>query len=172
MLVTLLPSPTRLGPLWKPLEVSYLRSHLQAGIGHYHHLLLRLQIDFRMDLRGIVDFPYLVADIGLKKGKSSSTSKEKPLDSGAVDWANLAVHRCLIYLGDLGRYLADLCPGYHTDLPARYYHQDGVDLTLLGAESCCQHHLHLNQDIIIISTFKILNVFILQNNCITVNVIS
>uniref|UniRef100_A0A1B6K720 PIN domain-containing protein n=1 Tax=Homalodisca liturata TaxID=320908 RepID=A0A1B6K720_9HEMI len=111
------------GPLWKPLEVSYLRSHLQAGIGHYHHLLLRLQIDFRMDLRGIVDFPYLVADIGLKKGKSSSTSKEKSLDSGAVDWANLAVHRCLIYLGDLGRYLADLCPGYHTDLPARYYHQ-------------------------------------------------
>lgn len=56
------------GPLWIPQDACHLRSHLQAGIGHYHHLLLRLQLDYKMDLRGIVDFPLLVVDDGLKKG--------------------------------------------------------------------------------------------------------
>lgn len=56
------------GPLWKPAETCHLRSHLQAGIGHYHHLLLRLQSDYKFDLRGIIDFPFIVGDNGLKKG--------------------------------------------------------------------------------------------------------
>ncbi|XP_054287971.1 nonsense-mediated mRNA decay factor SMG5-like [Macrosteles quadrilineatus] len=111
------------GPLWKPVEECHLRAHLQAGIGHYHHLLLKFQLDFKMDLRGIIDFPLIITEDGLKKSKSSSSSKDKPLDPGCVEWAQQAVHRCLIYLGDLSRYLSDMCPGYHSELPARYYHQ-------------------------------------------------
>jgi protein SMG5 len=45
-----------------------MQSHLAAGVGHYHHLLFRLQIEFRLDLHGLVDFPLLVHDEGLKKG--------------------------------------------------------------------------------------------------------
>jgi protein SMG5 len=53
---------------WSPQEVAYMQSHLAAGVGHYYHLLFRLQIEFKLDLRGIVDFPLLVYDDGLMKG--------------------------------------------------------------------------------------------------------
>jgi len=45
-----------------------MQGHLAAGVGHYHHLLFRLQIEFKLDLHGAVDFPLLVYDKGLKKG--------------------------------------------------------------------------------------------------------
>lgn len=116
------------GPSWKPIESCYLRAHIQSGIGHYHHLLMRLQLDFKLDLRGIVDFPVINTGDGLKKGKSSMNSssgggKDVLLESGALEWANIAVHRSLIYLGDLSRYLADLGPGCFKALSSRYYYQ-------------------------------------------------
>lgn len=118
------------GPSWKPIESCHLRAHLQSGIGHYHHLLMRLQLDFKLDLRGIIDFPIISTGDGLKKGKSSvssssssSSGKDVSLESGALEWANVAVHRCLIYLGDLSRYLADLGLGSFKELSSRYYYQ-------------------------------------------------
>jgi hypothetical protein len=45
-----------------------MQGHLAAGVGHYHHLLFRLQIEFKLDLHGAVDFPLLVYDKGLMKG--------------------------------------------------------------------------------------------------------
>jgi protein SMG5 len=45
-----------------------MQGHLAAGVGHYHHLLFRLQIEFKLDLYGFVDFPLLVCDEGLKRG--------------------------------------------------------------------------------------------------------
>lgn len=59
------------GPLWKPLELNLVRSHVQGGIGHYHLFLLQLQLDYKLDLRGVVDFPMLMSEDKLKKGKSS-----------------------------------------------------------------------------------------------------
>lgn len=34
-----------------------MRMHLGAALGFYQHLLIRLQTEFNMDLRGLVDFP-------------------------------------------------------------------------------------------------------------------
>lgn len=59
------------GPLWKPLELNLVRSHVQGGIGHYHLFLLQLQLDYKLDLRGVVDFPMLMSEDKLKKGKGS-----------------------------------------------------------------------------------------------------
>lgn len=59
------------GPLWKPLELNLVRSHVQGGIGHYHLFLLQLQLDYKLDLRGVVDFPMLISEDKLKKGKGS-----------------------------------------------------------------------------------------------------
>lgn len=106
---------------WDPLEVAYMQGHLAAGVGHYHHLLFRLQIEFKMDLHGIVDFPLLIYDEGLMKDKVSSSSNT--LDKSCVDWAKQAAHRCLVYLGDLSRYFLDLHPHWDSGLAARYYLQ-------------------------------------------------
>ncbi|XP_021922099.1 protein SMG5 isoform X2 [Zootermopsis nevadensis] len=106
---------------WSPQEVAHMQSHLAAGVGHYHHLLFRLQIEFKLDLYGLVDFPLILYDEGLKKDKASSSSKA--LESNCVDWAKQAVHRCLVYLGDLSRYFLDLHPHWDTGLAVRYYLQ-------------------------------------------------
>jgi len=98
-----------------------MQGHLAAGVGHYHHLLFRLQIEFKLDLHGSVDFPLLVYDKGLKKDKVSSFSKT--LDSSCVNWAKQATHRCLVYLGDLSRYILDLHPHWDAGLAVRYYSQ-------------------------------------------------
>lgn len=49
-------------------DTSLMQCHLQSGIGYYHHLIMKIQSYFRLDLRGIVDFPLIVTDCGLKKG--------------------------------------------------------------------------------------------------------
>jgi protein SMG5 len=50
-------------------------------------------------------------------------SSGKALDSSCVDWAKQATHRCLVYLGDLSRYILDLDPHWDTGLAVRYYLQ-------------------------------------------------
>lgn len=53
----------------EPSETFLVQCHLQSGIGFYHHIIMKLQSNYRLDLRGIVDFPLFVTDRGLKKGK-------------------------------------------------------------------------------------------------------
>lgn len=50
-------------------EWSLVYFHLESGIGHYHNLIMKLQTHYKLDLRGAVDFPLMVVDRGLKKGK-------------------------------------------------------------------------------------------------------
>ncbi|XP_063235074.1 nonsense-mediated mRNA decay factor SMG5 [Bacillus rossius redtenbacheri] len=106
---------------WSDTEVSHIKNHLLAGVGHYHHLLFRLQTEFRLDLEGLVDFPLFVNTGGLPRGKSSSHKKTQ--DSLYVEWAKEAAHRCLIYLGDLSRYLLDLRVTWDSGVAQRYYLQ-------------------------------------------------
>uniref|UniRef100_A0A069DXN4 Putative nonsense-mediated mrna decay protein n=1 Tax=Panstrongylus megistus TaxID=65343 RepID=A0A069DXN4_9HEMI len=105
----------------EPSETFLVQCHLQSGIGFYHHIIMKLQSYYRLDLRGIVDFPLFVTDRGLKKDKAWWTSK--PIESSALEWANQALHRCLIYLGDLNRYLSDLQSSYDHNFAQRYYAQ-------------------------------------------------
>lgn len=102
-------------------DVSLMQCHLQSGIGYYHHLIMKIQSYFRLDLRGIVDFPLIVTDCGLKKDKNLWGNK--PIESGGLEWAHHALHRCLIYLGDLSRYLSEIESFYDHSFAQRYYSQ-------------------------------------------------
>ncbi|XP_024081492.1 protein SMG5 isoform X1 [Cimex lectularius] len=102
-------------------EMCMIQTHLQSGIGYYHHLIMKLQSHFRLDLRGIVDFPLLITDCGLKKDKNWWNGKA--IESSALEWAHHALHRCLIYLGDISRYLSDLQSSYDHNFAQRYYVQ-------------------------------------------------
>uniref|UniRef100_A0A0A9WHW3 Protein SMG5 n=1 Tax=Lygus hesperus TaxID=30085 RepID=A0A0A9WHW3_LYGHE len=105
----------------EPRETFMIQTHLQSGVGFYHHIIMKLQSQFRLDLRGVVDFPLLVTDCGLNKGKTCWSSKLA--ESLALEWAHSALHRCLICLGDICRYLSDLEPTYDHNNALRYYVQ-------------------------------------------------
>lgn len=49
------------------MERAFLQAHLLSGVGHYQNIILRLQVEFNIDLRGVLDFPLLVCDEGLPK---------------------------------------------------------------------------------------------------------
>nr|XP_023423278.1 protein SMG5 isoform X2 [Cavia porcellus] len=97
------------------LECAY-RTHLVAGIGFYQHLLLYIQSHYQLELQCCIDWTHVTDPlIGCKKPISAS-GKE-------MDWAQMACHRCLVYLGDLSRYQNELA-GVDTELLAeRFYYQ-------------------------------------------------
>ncbi|XP_038071875.1 protein SMG5-like [Patiria miniata] len=100
------------------LECAY-HTHLLAATGFYHHLLLRLQQQYKLSLCGIVDFVD-AGDHWTTRGPLPPPGSKR---AKARDWAEKACHRCLIYLGDLARYRQDF-DGFRSRLQAeRFYHQ-------------------------------------------------
>ncbi|XP_077183135.1 nonsense-mediated mRNA decay factor SMG5 [Paroedura picta] len=97
------------------LECAY-RTHLIAGIGFYQHLLLYIQSHYQLELQCCIDWTHVTDPlIGCKKPVSASEKE--------MEWAQMACHRCLVYLGDLGRYQNELA-GVDTELLAeRFYYQ-------------------------------------------------
>ncbi|KAM8794483.1 nonsense-mediated mRNA decay factor SMG5 [Eudromia elegans] len=97
------------------LECAY-RTHLIAGIGFYQHLLLYIQSHYQLELQCCIDWTHVTDPlIGCKKPVSASEKE--------MEWAQMACHRCLVYLGDLARYQNELA-GVDTELLAeRFYYQ-------------------------------------------------
>lgn len=54
---------------WLPGDVAYIQGLLISGIGHYEHLLFKLQTDYKLNFQGVIDFPLNVCDLGLPKGE-------------------------------------------------------------------------------------------------------
>ncbi|RZF46841.1 hypothetical protein LSTR_LSTR015754, partial [Laodelphax striatellus] len=123
---------------WQMEEMLLVHNHITAGVGLYHHLLWRLQCEHsHLDMNGITDSLVFFPDRGLKKatgrsgGHSASNGIDKLKDEarkgggggGGEEWAQQLAHRCLIYLGDLCRYLVDLQPGWDYGLATHYYTQ-------------------------------------------------
>lgn len=112
-------------------SVAELRAHLHSGLGHYHHLLLRLQAEAQLNLEKNVDVPLIWEYEGLNRG--TRWSQKRPAEDGSCplpeenrQWARQAAHRFLIALGDLARYLSELEDheeGLYASLSARYYWQ-------------------------------------------------
>ncbi|KAJ8926661.1 hypothetical protein NQ314_020964 [Rhamnusium bicolor] len=96
-----------------PEEISNIQSHINAGIGFYHHLISKLQYEFNLDFKNAIDFAILHEE---KKDSSD-------INSEAIDWARQSVHQCLIYLGDLNRYKLEIYPNWEPTLAIRYYLQ-------------------------------------------------
>ncbi|XP_057265961.1 nonsense-mediated mRNA decay factor SMG5 [Pezoporus wallicus] len=97
------------------LECAY-RTHLVAGIGFYQHLLLYIQSHYQLELQCCIDWTHVTDPlIGCRKPVSASEKE--------MEWAQMACHRCLVYLGDLARYQNELA-GVDTELLAeRFYYQ-------------------------------------------------
>ncbi|XKL69364.1 hypothetical protein PGB90_007133 [Kerria lacca] len=110
---------------WTRDEISVLFNLLYSGVGFYHHLITRLQEDFQLNLEGIVDFPLYKCDYGLlsyANEKSSNGSEKISAEMKKTrEWAENCVHRSLVYIGDLNRYMFDLYPGWDVSVAYRYY---------------------------------------------------
>lgn len=98
-------------------ERANIHAHLNAGVGFYHHILSKLQLEFHLNITNSIDFP-LSNDNKLISGKD--THSYTPED---IQWAKHAVHQSLIYLGDLNRYKLEIFPNLDTSLTIRYYLQ-------------------------------------------------
>ncbi|KAG0424190.1 hypothetical protein HPB47_000064, partial [Ixodes persulcatus] len=95
-----------------------LRAHLMSGLGHYHHLLIRLQAEYRLDLESSVDVPLRWSHRGLPRGRLSQRRQQPPHhghdasgqhEESLVLWARQACHRLLLCLGDLGEWRPHKC---------------------------------------------------------------
>lgn len=125
---------------WVPEERSQLLLHLKCGIGFYHHLLQCLQIEYGIS-SGCIDFPMVFPDQDYGKSKLnlyfalrfsyaryyvngfSALVDKLPPSSKQLEAARDSVHRCLVCLGDLNRYLMDIPQSGSYDMAYRYYHQ-------------------------------------------------
>lgn len=97
------------------LECAY-RTHLIAGVGFYQHLLLYIQSHYQLELQDCIDWTHVTDPLIGRKKPVSATPKE-------MEWAQMACHRCLVYLGDLARYQNELAGVEAEHLAERFYHQ-------------------------------------------------
>ncbi|XP_069031455.1 LOW QUALITY PROTEIN: nonsense-mediated mRNA decay factor SMG5 [Embiotoca jacksoni] len=97
------------------LECAY-RTHLIAGVGFYQHLLLYIQSHYQLELQDCIDWTHVTDPLIGRKKPVSATTKE-------MEWAQMACHRCLVYLGDLARYQNELAGVEAEQLAERFYHQ-------------------------------------------------
>uniref|UniRef100_A0A3Q3M3G3 Nonsense-mediated mRNA decay factor n=1 Tax=Mastacembelus armatus TaxID=205130 RepID=A0A3Q3M3G3_9TELE len=97
------------------LECAY-RTHLIAGVGFYQHLLLYIQSHYQLELQDCIDWTHVTDPLIGRKKPVSATPKE-------MEWAQMACHRCLVYLGDLARYQNELAGVEAEQLAERFYYQ-------------------------------------------------
>ncbi|KAJ0066685.1 hypothetical protein NL108_017875 [Boleophthalmus pectinirostris] len=97
------------------LECAY-RTHLIAGVGFYQHLLLYIQSHYQLQLHHCMDWTHASDPLIVRRKALSASPKE-------MEWAQLACHRCLVYLGDLARYQNELAGVETEQLAERFYHQ-------------------------------------------------
>ncbi|XP_052002232.1 nonsense-mediated mRNA decay factor SMG5 isoform X2 [Xyrauchen texanus] len=97
------------------LECAY-RTHLIAGVGFFQHLLLYIQSHYQLELQDCIDWTHVTDPLIGRKKPVSATFKE-------MEWAQMACHRCLVYLGDLARYQNELAGVEAEQLAERFYHQ-------------------------------------------------
>ena len=103
-------------------DLALVAAHLAACIGHYHLTIAAIgrqtgyipaaPLDF--SATAVSAYGFSAPQIGGRKGREAFGTPP------VTAWAEGAVVRCLVYLGDLGRYLAELCDAAPS-LPARYY---------------------------------------------------
>lgn len=118
-------------------EISLIESHINSGIGFYHHLVSKLQCELDVDVKNYIDFPM----IHEHKKETGDVNPE------CVQWAKEAIYQCLVYLGDLNRYKLEIYPNWEPTLAIRYYLQAisfrpecGMPHNQMGMLSMNQNH--------------------------------
>lgn len=110
----------RKGNIWNDSEKALLSVHLAVGVGYYHHLILRLQIEYDLDLAGVVDFSFIQNEsvssyARTKMGQFKTHTKE------VKQCVMRLIHRSLVWLGDLTRYKLELDSNWDPMIANRYY---------------------------------------------------
>ncbi|ENN76118.1 hypothetical protein D910_04922 [Dendroctonus ponderosae] len=118
-------------------EIGSIQSHINSGIGFYHHMLLKLNYQFQIPLSNVIDCDMLLDD-----AEASEVTPE------LKQWAKQAIHQCLIYMGDLSRYRQELEPSLGSAAATRYYLQaatfrpeSGMPYNQMGTLAMHQHNL-------------------------------
>ncbi|XP_060820360.1 nonsense-mediated mRNA decay factor SMG5 [Bombus pascuorum] len=110
----------RKGNAWTETEKAMLSVHLAVGVGFYHHFILKLQLEYGLDLVGAIDFAYVQNVTGLSSVKSK-ISQSKHHTEEAKQCVMRLIHRSLVCLGDLARYKLELDPYWDPLIAKRYY---------------------------------------------------
>lgn len=100
----------------------YIFTHIICGIGHFHHLMTKVQSEMGIYIKEL-DFLPLYTDDSDEDTQVITSSEEYQLGKSVL-------YSCLIYLGDLSRYQVEIFNTFESSLAARYYFQAAkVDLT-------------------------------------------
>ncbi|XP_029055595.1 protein SMG5 [Osmia bicornis bicornis] len=109
----------RKGNTWTEAEKAMLCVHLAVGIGFYHHLILKVQLEYNLDLVGTIDFAFMQNET--RSNAKSKTSQSKHHTEEVKHCVMRLIHRSLVCLGDLARYKLELDPYWDSMIANRYY---------------------------------------------------
>lgn len=96
---------------------SYLFTHLVCGIGHFHHLISRIQLEMNVQHK---ELDYIAAHID---DEFNEKNDSLPVTDIELQFGRSILYSCLIYLGDLSRYQAEIFMTFDSSIAARYYLQ-------------------------------------------------
>ncbi|XP_003703275.1 smg5 nonsense mediated mRNA decay factor [Megachile rotundata] len=110
----------RKGNTWTDAEKAMLCVHLAVGVGFYHHLILKVQLEYNLDLVGTIDFAFMQSETGSSNAKSK-VNQLKHHNEEVKQCVIRLIHRSLVCLGDLARYKLELDPYWDPMIANRYY---------------------------------------------------
>ncbi|XP_076767020.1 smg5 nonsense mediated mRNA decay factor isoform X1 [Xylocopa sonorina] len=116
----------RKGNTWTETEKALLSVHLAVGVGFYHHLILKLQLEYALDLVGTIDFAFTqnvtgLSSVSLSGNVKGKTNQSKHHTEEVKQCVMRLIHRSLVCLGDLARYKLELDPYWDPMISKRYY---------------------------------------------------
>nr|XP_031848437.1 protein SMG5 isoform X2 [Nomia melanderi] len=110
----------RKGSVWNETEKAVLSVHLAVGVGFYHHLILKLQLEYGLDLLGAIDFAFTLNETVSSNAKNK-VNQTKVHTEEVKQCVIRLIHRSLVCLGDLARYKLELDPYWDPMIAQRYY---------------------------------------------------
>lgn len=110
----------RKGNTWTETEKALLSVHLAVGVGFYHHLILKLQLEYGLNLVGVIDFAFPQNETESSNTRNK-TGQPKVHADEVKQCVMRLIHRSLVCLGDLARYNLELDPYWDPTTSKRYY---------------------------------------------------
>lgn len=93
----------------------YLHIHLICGIGHFHHILSKIQSEMGLQNKEL-DYVLIYDD-------KDTQDTIVDFEDDKLQLGKAVLHSCLIYLGDLSRYQVEIFHTLDPSIAARYYLQ-------------------------------------------------
>lgn len=94
---------------------NHIYTHIVCGIGHFHHFISKISSEMKVQ--------YKELDYVTDYDDEERQERINPLTDEELQFGKFALHSCLIYLGDLSRYQAEIFNSFESSIVARYYLQ-------------------------------------------------